>query len=74
MLNQELMEALRRLEIEQGFVAAFDALWSMFYKKTMQIDAESLAEEMQRWHLLYGEEYEALCDTLGIDFKRYEVE
>lgn len=74
MFNQELMEALRRLEIEQGFVAAFEALWGMFYKKSMPIDDETIAEEMQRWHLLYGEEYESLCDRLGIDFKRYEVE
>ena len=74
MTNIEPEDSLRQLEIEQGFVTAFRAVWKLVKDNKLGKNEEVVVEEMQRWHRLYGEEYERLCTAMGIDFKKYEIE
>jgi len=74
MTDQKLTETLRRLEIEEGFIAAFDRLWGFCSERGIPETDEFLIEEMQRWHILYGEDYERLCTVTGIDYTKFQVE
>jgi len=74
MLTPETVDSLRLIEIEQGFNSAFIVLWQYIDSGRWSYDEPLVVDEMQRWHFLYGKDYEALCKEWNIDFTIYAVE
>jgi len=74
MIDPTLLEMVREAEIEEGFELAFFKAATLFDLTRITVKEMELVEVMQRWQLLYKEEYEALCRHHGIDFSIYEEE
>jgi len=74
MLNLALIDSFREIELEEGFESALYILWNLSNIGELDKETDTVIHEMQRWHLLYGDSYEALCRHLGIDFNQYAVE
>lgn len=74
MFNIALIDAFRKIEVEEGFEAAFNALWGLSEVDALDEYPDTVAHEMQRWALLYPDEYERICRELGIDTQQFEIE
>jgi hypothetical protein len=74
MIDPTLLEQIRLTEIEEGFEIAFFKAAMFFDLTRITVKELETIEIMQRWQLLYKEEYESLCRHHGIDYSIYEDE
>jgi len=74
MIDPTLLNMIHEAEIEEGFELAFFKAVVLFDLTKITVKEMEMVEIMQRWHLLYKDEYEALCRHHGIDFTIYEEE
>lgn len=72
--NFTAAETLHDMELAQGFECAFDMLWGTITWNGLQQRSPFVTDEMQRWALLYPDEFKAACLRWDIDPALYQVE